>query len=285
MTTPRVTRIGQLGEADTASGRKRCGRGFVREGRNRYWVDRRQKLGTIIPNEIILAELSELLDHEFRSAGDVSLLDLGAGTAPYAPLYTHYFPVTVSVDVPYSPHDVSHVDVSASADALPVDSGSFDFVLCTEVLEHCRDPGSVLEEIARVLKPGGWAFMTTPLMVGLHEQPHDYFRFTPFALQHVSEQAGLELKYVRPKGGYGAVLILLIQYPITKMWQALQKALRLPVYHPANPFLYFPVVLPQLAYIWLWKRLRTHRRLTSRRLSEALSRTTLGYVTVMRKPG
>ena len=257
---------------------------FVRCRGDRYWIDRRKKLGTLVPNEIILTELSELLDRDFRAPGLTrSLLDLGAGSEPYAPLYRRYFAATVSVDVPYSPHDVSTVDVSASADSLPFDAESFDFVLCTEVLEHCSDPGTVLTEIARVLKPSGCAFLTTPLMVGLHEQPHDYFRFTRFGLSDLAERAGLTVEYVRPKGGYGAVFMLLLQYPLTKSWQLAQNKTRLPLYHPANPLLYLPVVLPQLAYVSLWKRLRAHRRGPVAHLSERLSHTTLGYVTLMRK--
>ena len=41
-------------------------------------------------------------------------------------------------------------------------SASFDCVICTEVLEHTRDPAAVLAEIARVLKPSGRAVITVP---------------------------------------------------------------------------------------------------------------------------
>jgi SAM-dependent methyltransferase len=188
----------------------------------------------------------------------------------------------VSVDVPYSPHDVSHVDLHASAESLPFEAGSFDFVLCTEVLEHCRDPNAVVKEIARVLKPRGCAFLTTPFMVGLHEDPHDYVRFTRYGLKDLAEGTGLTVEFIRPKGGYGAVLMLLAQYPFTKVWQFGQRRTGLPLYHPANPFLYFAVVLPQLVYVWFWRRLRG-QHWKSQALSERLSRTTLGYVTVMQK--
>jgi SAM-dependent methyltransferase len=44
--------------------------------------------------------------------------------------------------------------------ALP--SGSFDGVLCVEVIEHIVDDEAFVEQAARVLKPGGWLYMTTP---------------------------------------------------------------------------------------------------------------------------
>jgi SAM-dependent methyltransferase len=258
------------------------GPGFVRHRTGRYWIDRTKKLGTVIPNEIILAELHELLDRDFgRSSARRSLLDLGAGTQPYAPLYRKYFDQTVTVDVPHSPHDTSAVDITASADSLPFESESFDFVLCTEVVEHCPDPRRVFQEIARVLKPAGCTFVTTPLMVGLHEEPFDFYRFTPYGLRDLAERAGLTTEYVRPKGGYGPVLMLLLQWPVTKVWQAVQRHTQLPVYHSANPLLYFPVVLPQLMYVWWWKRHRGRSDL--RTMSKRLTRTTLGYVAVFRK--
>lgn len=51
--------------------------------------------------------------------------------------------------------------VRANLEALPFPDGSFDVVLCTQVIEHLVDPGRGLAEIARVLAPGGHAVITT----------------------------------------------------------------------------------------------------------------------------
>ncbi len=40
-------------------------------------------------------------------------------------------------------------------EALPYDDAAFDAVVCVDVLEHVSDLGQVLQEVARVLKPGG----------------------------------------------------------------------------------------------------------------------------------
>ena len=45
---------------------------------------------------------------------------------------------------------------------LPFRDGSFDGLVCSEVLEHVHDDASVVREIARVLKPGGVAALTVP---------------------------------------------------------------------------------------------------------------------------
>jgi SAM-dependent methyltransferase len=48
------------------------------------------------------------------------------------------------------------------AEPLPFDDGSFDVVVFGEVIEHLFDPDSALDEIHRVLKPGGRLIVTTP---------------------------------------------------------------------------------------------------------------------------
>lgn len=45
--------------------------------------------------------------------------------------------------------------IEADAHKLPFSEKSFDLIICTEVLEHVQDPKGVLQEIKRVLKPGG----------------------------------------------------------------------------------------------------------------------------------
>lgn len=45
--------------------------------------------------------------------------------------------------------------VLASADRLPFSSGSFDFVVAIEILEHLSDPEPAIAEIARVARHGG----------------------------------------------------------------------------------------------------------------------------------
>ena len=72
----------------------------------------------------------------------------------------------------------SGVDVAADAELLPFPAGVFTRVECDAVLEHVRDPGRVVAEIARVLAPGGHAHLVTPFCHPFHEYPRDYRRFT-----------------------------------------------------------------------------------------------------------
>lgn len=45
---------------------------------------------------------------------------------------------------------------------LPLDADQFDAVISSSVLEYLRDPEAALAEMARLLKPRGWAFFTVP---------------------------------------------------------------------------------------------------------------------------
>jgi 2-polyprenyl-3-methyl-5-hydroxy-6-metoxy-1,4-benzoquinol methylase len=73
------------------------------------------------------------------------------------------------VDLSFSRLERARVRVSgafacASADALPIRSGSFDRVICAEVLEHLIDPGAALAELARVLAPSGRLLISVPVV-------------------------------------------------------------------------------------------------------------------------
>jgi SAM-dependent methyltransferase/uncharacterized protein YbaR (Trm112 family) len=70
--------------------------------------------------------------------------------------------------------------VHAVADAhdLPFLSQSFDGVICQAVLEHVLDPQCCVNEIHRVLKPGGLVYAEVPFIQQVHMQGYDFTRFT-----------------------------------------------------------------------------------------------------------
>ncbi len=52
--------------------------------------------------------------------------------------------------------------IRMSAEHLEFEDGSFDKIICSEVIEHVLNPRIVLQEIARVLKPAGLASISIP---------------------------------------------------------------------------------------------------------------------------
>jgi len=69
--------------------------------------------------------------------------------------------------------------LNLSAAPLPFNDNSFDFVICTDVLEHLFDPDFVIKEIYRVLKPTGFAIISTPNLAAWHERFSLLFGFQP----------------------------------------------------------------------------------------------------------
>jgi SAM-dependent methyltransferase len=133
------------------------------------------------------------------------VLDAGAGDAPYRELFSHCEYVTA--DWPESVHAGGKAaDLLASLDDLPVAEAAFDAVISTQVLEHVRAPSVVLNELHRVLRVEGTLWLTAPLVWPLHEEPHDFFRYTEYGLRHLLEEAGFEEVDIRARNGCLATL-------------------------------------------------------------------------------
>lgn len=96
--------------------------------------------------------------------------------------------------------------VQAGAAAIPVRTAAFDFVYCSQVLEHFHpdDVREYLSEVVRVLKPGGWLGLDTPNRLS---GPHDVSRgFTPEATGlHLKEWTYHELRSMLLSTGFDRV--------------------------------------------------------------------------------
>lgn len=64
-------------------------------------------------------------------------------------------------------------------------AGAFDFVVCTEVLEHTLQPFDAVRELWRVLRPGGLLFLTVPFNLRIHGPLPDCWRFTEHGLRAI----------------------------------------------------------------------------------------------------
>jgi SAM-dependent methyltransferase len=132
------------------------------------------------------------------------VLDAGAGRAPYATLFGHCRYESADfcrVDKPYA--EQTYVcDLSA----IPVDAGRYDAVIFNQVMEHLPEPGAVLAELHRILKPGGTLLYTGPFFYEEHEQPYDYFRYTRYGARHLIERAGFTVERLDWLEGYFGTL-------------------------------------------------------------------------------
>ncbi len=88
--------------------------------------------------------------------------------------------------------------------------GSFDTVIATDVIEHLHDPYEFLRSSARILKEDGKLIVGVPFLYWVHEAPHDYFRYTRYALEKMTSDSGLQLVELYPFGGPLEVLFDLV---------------------------------------------------------------------------
>ena len=140
-----------------------------------------------------------------------AVLDLGCGRAPLYGVYRDFAETVTCVDWAGSPHDLRHADVLCDLnEPIPLPTASFDTIIFSDVMEHLYRPQHAMLEIRRLLRPGGKLLMNVPFLYWIHEQPHDFYRYTQFALERMIGDAGLEVLELHELGGAPEVLADLI---------------------------------------------------------------------------
>jgi 2-polyprenyl-3-methyl-5-hydroxy-6-metoxy-1,4-benzoquinol methylase len=117
--------------------------------------------------EIMVAQLNKIL---LNSKGK-KILDIGCGDG----VYEKQLDGNLKKDNFFVGIDISETQLSRAKtifnethlvnfenNRIPLNDGEFDYIICSEVLEHLFYPDRVISEIKRLLKPGGIFFLTTP---------------------------------------------------------------------------------------------------------------------------
>ena len=156
-----------------------------------------------MPTYAVRAPLVRWLADEARRAhadlGPYRLLDVVCGEKPYSSLFAPYVSSYVGVD----PVENPVAELRGPIEALPVDDGSFDVVLCAQVLEHADDPAAGVRELHRVTAPGGRVLLSTHGTMVYHPNPVDLWRWTHAGLERLFERNG-EWASVRVSPGSGS---------------------------------------------------------------------------------
>jgi SAM-dependent methyltransferase len=116
-----------------------------------------------------------------------SVLDVGCGQSPYRHLIekntSKYTGIDI-VDAEKFDYKNSQI-VPFNGEDIPFESETFDSLICTEVLEHVFNHQRLVDEMYRVIKPGGFGFLTVPWSARFHYIPYDFFRYTPTSLEKI----------------------------------------------------------------------------------------------------
>ena len=121
------------------------------------------------------------------------LMDFGSGSKPYRNLF--HVEQYIGVDIETSGHDHTHeeIDVFYDGKTIPFPDQHFDSIFSSEVFEHIFNLDAILNELNRVLKPGGKMLITIPFVWDEHEIPYDFARYTSFGIQHILKEKGFTI--------------------------------------------------------------------------------------------
>jgi len=165
----------------------------------------------------LAADLAVRLAGWGRPGGASHILDLGSGGAPYRGL--------IGKDAVYVRCDLdggARPDVAARAERLPFADGAFEAVLATQVLEFVSDPRGMVAEIARVLRPGGQACVTTPAAFP-YDDAVPAGRFGEPQLRALF--FGLTVTEIVPQGGMMGLPFLLLNVGVREVTVAARRRL------------------------------------------------------------
>lgn len=130
----------------------------------------------------------------------------------------------------YESLDYPQFDLCAPLDP---ERGTYDVVICEQVLEHVVDPAAAAANLRGLCRPGGLVIVSTPFLIKVHELPeygmHDYWRFTPRGLRLLLENAGLEVERVEAWGNRQCVVGNLGAWSARRPWHSMRNEPDLPV--------------------------------------------------------
>ena len=99
--------------------------------------------------------------------------------------------------------DNSQIDLVCDITSIPVPDSEYDAILCSEVLEHVPDPVAALNELTRVLKPGGALILTAPFASLVHFAPYHFCTgFSRYWYEHHLVKRGLRIEELVPNGDW-----------------------------------------------------------------------------------
>lgn len=135
---------------------------------------------------------------DFRSAASIAAFEEAIGSQPPDALCLAIGGGPRRIDPRLTNLNIGafpNVDVVGDAHQLPYASGAVDAIHCEAVLEHLELPQRAVEEMHRVLRPGGLVFAATPFLQGFHAYPNHFQNFTREGHDRLFQRAGFEIRH------------------------------------------------------------------------------------------
>lgn len=136
-----------------------------------------------------------------------SVLDIGSKSRRYDWLLERK-PIAIDL-VENKKKDISFGDVNS----LRFLDNSLDNIICLEVFEYLTTPQKAIDEIYRVLKPGGWLILSCPFMYKIHQ---DQIRYTKDFWENIL-LAKFSQKEIKPIGNFYTIILDILRGKIVLM--------------------------------------------------------------------
>lgn len=170
-----------------------------------------------VSSRLIADLLADLYERLIKEYGRGKLLDLGCGKAPLRQVYESVTDSQICVDWNNTTQfgDVVNFKMDLTK-RLDFGDDTFDTILITDVLEHIPNPENLFDEMVRILKKNGTIILGVPFFYWLHEEPHDFYRYTEYKLQNFCFTRNLKILSLEPYGGVPEILLDVIIKNIPK---------------------------------------------------------------------
>lgn len=180
--------------------------------------------------------------NSIKSNQQYILADIGAGKSPYYKVFSEicseYIAIDMKDNLPKN-EKRSIKQINGIAEEIPLKDSTVDIVICNQVLEHVNDPMKSVNEIYRILKPGGKFIGSVPHVSPVHLEPYDFRRYTDLGLKKLLDSVGYTDIKIEGSGGVhsAAVLMITMDWMLTPRREGVSQG-----FSPMKAFLLSPAV-------------------------------------------
>jgi len=134
-----------------------------------------------------------------ENAKNKILVNVGSGI-------TRVHPEVINLDI----FPFKNVNIVADATVLPFKDNSIDMLISESTIEHTPNAENAIREMCRVVKPGGFVYISIPFIMPFHASPNDYSRLTHEGLKQ--KFSNFTPRKVGALGGPASALVTFLMY-------------------------------------------------------------------------
>ena len=145
------------------------------------------------------------ISNDLGGIDNVKVLNVGAGGNIETYLNNKFsFVRSIDVDVNRKPDQV--IDV---CDLNQLRNLTFtpQLICMFEVLEHTKNPINAIQNLYEIIDENNYVMLSTPFIFHIHDEPHDFFRFTKYGLETLFEN--FKEVVVKPRNGWFETILVL----------------------------------------------------------------------------